>query len=53
MKYKVKKWKTGYGIFRGFWFIKIRVKNVGPFGLDYPWIVESNAKHKADELNNN
>lgn len=52
MTYEVRKWENGYGygIWRKVWFFYNRVRNIGPFGLDRPWITEEYAKDKAKML---
>ena len=50
MRYEVRKWKHGWGIWRVWRFFAWRCRDVGPFGWDMPWTVESLAHEKCASL---
>ena len=50
MRYEVRKWKNGWGIWRVWRFFAWRCRDVGPFGWDMPWTVESLAHEKCASL---
>ena len=52
MRYEVRKWKNGWGIWRVWRFFAWRCRDVGPFGWDMPWTVESLAHDKCASLYN-
>ena len=52
MRYEVRKWKHGWGIWRVWRFFAWRCRDVGPFGWDMPWTVESLAHDKCASLYN-
>lgn len=52
MKYEVRKWKNGWGIWRVWRFFSWRCRDVGPFGWDMPWTVESLAHDRCASLSN-
>ena len=52
MRYEVRKWKNGWGIWRVWCFFAWRCRDVGPFGWDMPWTVESLAHDKCASLYN-
>jgi hypothetical protein len=52
MKYFIKRWKKGYGIWHGWRWFNWRVPNVGPFGSDSPWLSRNLAELKIQCLMN-
>jgi hypothetical protein len=52
MIYTVRRWKHGFGIWHGWRYFAWRVRYVGPFGFDAPWLFEMFAEDKAYSLSN-
>jgi hypothetical protein len=52
MIYTVRRWKHGFGIWHGWHWFAWRVRYVGPFGFDAPWLFEMFAEDKAYSLSN-
>ena len=51
MKYEVRTWKDGYGIWQRWWRLSWRVRKTGPFGLNCPWVSIDLAQGLCDKLN--